>query len=109
VDLTVGGRTFSQPFQSGEGSRLTFTDADRKNSSSYEEGDDAGADHARCGGFATCASAAEDLVAQRRRTGRTRLRWTGRSKNLNDTLYPIEERLVQFRARRGDLITTRRD
>jgi hypothetical protein len=45
---------------------------------------------------------AEDMVAQAKKDGKEAAALDQALKALNDKLYPIEERLVQFRARAGE-------
>ena len=103
VDLTVGGRTYSQPFNLVKDPRLTYTDADLEEQFQFMKkvSDRLEQTMATVRRMRDLRKRAEDLVAQAKKDGRDPAALDRALKALNDVLYPIEERLVQFRARAG--------
>ncbi|HLX43392.1 MAG TPA: hypothetical protein VKR43_08155 [Bryobacteraceae bacterium] len=104
VDLTTGGRTYSQPFKLVKDPRLTYTDADLEEQFQFMKrvSDRLEQTMTTVRRIRDMRKRAEDMVAQAKRDGKNAAALDQALKALNDKLYPIEERLVQFRARAGE-------
>ncbi|SRR5579883_49037 len=104
VELTVAGRTYAQPFRLVKDPRVPYTDAEldeqfqfmRRVSDKLEQ------TMGTVRRIREVRKRAEDLVAKARQQGKDAAKLDAALKALNDKLYPIEERLVQFRARAGE-------
>ena len=104
VDLTVDGRTYSQPFKLVKDPRLTYTDAELEEQFQFMKrvSDRLEQTMATVRKIRELRKRAEDLVGQAKKQGKNAAELDLALKALNDRLYPIEERLVQFRARAGE-------
>jgi hypothetical protein len=104
VDLIVGGRTYSQPFKLVKDPRLTYTDADLEEQFQFMKrvSDRLEQTMATVRRIRDMRKRAEEMVAQAKKNGKNAAELDQALKALNDKLYPIEERLVQFRARAGE-------
>lgn len=104
ADLTIGGRTYSQPFKLVKDPRLTYTDADLEEQFQFMKkvSDRLEQTMATVRRIRDMRKRAEELVTQAMKVGGDAATLDRALKALNDVLYPIEERLVQFRARAGE-------
>jgi seryl-tRNA synthetase len=104
VELSVGGRTYSQPFQLVKDPRVTYTDAELEEQFQFMKRvcDRLEQTMTTVKRIRDTRSRAEELVAQAKKQGKNAAELDQALKALNDKLYPIEERLVQFRARAGE-------
>jgi len=103
VELTVNGRTSTQPFEILRDPRIDYTDADLVAQFQFlmDVRDKLTETMDLVGRIRTMRTDAEQMVE--RAGGRQQLQ--DALQELNDKLYPLEERLVQYRARAGqDLI-----
>jgi photosystem II stability/assembly factor-like uncharacterized protein len=110
VELTVGGHTYAQPFKIIRDPRLSFTDTDLEQQFTFLMGvrDKLTETMAVVRQIREMRKKAEDTVAQAKAKADSARRIAALDKaltDLNNKLYPLEERLVQYRARAGqDLI-----
>ena len=104
VELAVGGRTYSQPFKVIRDPRLTFTDVDLEEQFQFMKkvSDRLEQTMVTVRRIRDMRKRAEGLVVQAKKDGKNPAQLDAALKTLNDKLYPIEERLVQFRARAGE-------
>jgi photosystem II stability/assembly factor-like uncharacterized protein len=104
VDLNVGGKTYSQPFKLVKDPRLTFSDGDLEEQFQFMKrvSDRLEQTMATVRRIREMRKRAEDMVTQAKKDGKNAAELDRVLKALNDKLYPIEERLVQFRARAGE-------
>jgi photosystem II stability/assembly factor-like uncharacterized protein len=104
VDLTVAGKTYSQPFKVVKDPRLTFSDGDLEEQFTFMKkvSDRLEQTMATVKRIREMRKRAEDMVAQAKKDGKSTAELDAAMKALNDKLYAIEERLVQFRARAGE-------
>jgi photosystem II stability/assembly factor-like uncharacterized protein len=103
VELTVNGRTLTQPFEILRDPRIDYTDADLVEQFEFlvDVRDKLTETMDLVGRIRSMRTDAEQMVE--RAGGRQQLQ--DALQELNDKLYPLEERLVQYRARAGqDLI-----
>jgi hypothetical protein len=103
VELVVAGRTYAQPFEIVRDPRISYDDAALQAQFDFliSVRDKLTETMEVVGRIRAMRAEAESLVV--RAGGGAELE--GALKALNDTLYPLEERLVQYRARAGqDLI-----
>jgi hypothetical protein len=104
VELTISGRTYTKPFKLVKDPRITATDADldeqfqfmRRVSSRLEQTMNT------VRKIRDMRKRAEQVVADAKQNGKDAAELDRAMKALNDKLYSIEERLVQFRARAGE-------
>ena len=110
VQLTVGGHTFTQPFRIVRDPRLTYTDADleRQHEFLMNVRDKLSEAMGVVTEIRTIRKNAEETISKAKGKADSQRRIAALDKalkDLNDKLYPLEERLVQYRARAGqDLI-----
>jgi hypothetical protein len=104
AELSVGGRTYGQPFQVVKDPRLTFSDGDLEEQFQFMKrvSDRLEQTMSTVRRIRDMRMKAEALVAQAKKDGRSDAEMDAALKARNDKLYPIEERLVQFRARAGE-------
>jgi photosystem II stability/assembly factor-like uncharacterized protein len=107
VELTVGGRTYAQPFRIVRDPRLSYTDADLEQQFAFLTGvsDKLAETMGAVRQIRVMRQNAEETVARaklRADNARQIAALDKALKDLNDKLYPIEERLVQYRARAGE-------
>ncbi len=105
VELTVDGHTYSQPFKLVKDPRLTYTDAELEEQFQFMKrvSDRLEQTMATVRRIREMRKRAEDLGRHKpRKQGKNAAELDPALKALNDRLYPIEERLVQFRARAGE-------
>lgn len=104
VELTVGGGTYTQSFKLVKDPRITYTDADLEEQFQFMKrvSDRLEQTMATVKRIRDMRKRAEDMAAQAKKEGRNTTAIDNAIKALNDKLYPIEERLVQFRARAGE-------
>jgi photosystem II stability/assembly factor-like uncharacterized protein len=107
VELTVGGRTLTQPFTIVKDPRLAYTDADLEQQLQFllaardKLTDTMGVVRQ----IREMRSNAETMIAAAKKSADSARRIAALDKamkDLNDKLYPLEERLVQYRARAGE-------
>ena len=103
VELTVDGKTFTQPFKLLKDPRVPYTDAELEQQFQFMKrvGDRLEQTMNTVRKIRDLRKRAADLVSDARRNGGNAAQLDAALKALNDKLYPIEERLVQFRARAG--------
>jgi photosystem II stability/assembly factor-like uncharacterized protein len=110
VELTVGGRTYAERFKIIRDPRLSFTDADLDQQFTFliDVRDKLTETMAVVRQVREMRKNAEETVAKAKAKADSERRKAALDKaltDLNDKLYPLEERLVQYRARAGqDLI-----
>ena len=110
VELTAGGRTVSQPFKIVRDPRLTFSDADLEQQFSFLIGvrdklSETMGVVRQIRDVRKKATEAVDSAKARADSARRIAALEKALADLNNKLYPLEERLVQYRARAGqDLI-----
>jgi photosystem II stability/assembly factor-like uncharacterized protein len=104
VALTVGGRTYSQPFQLVKDPRVTYSDADLEEQFQFMKrvSDRLELTMATVKRIRDLRKRAEDMVADAKQQGKNAAELDQALQALNGRLYPIEERLVQFRARANE-------
>ena len=104
VELTVEGKTYSQQFQLVKDPRLTYSDAELEEQFQFMKrvSDRLEETMATVRRIREMRARAEDLVAKAKQNGKNAAELDRALKALNDKLYPIEERLVQFRARASE-------
>jgi photosystem II stability/assembly factor-like uncharacterized protein len=104
VELTVDGHSYTQSFKLVKDPRISSTDADleqqfefmRQVSSRLEQ------TMVTVHKIRDMRKRAEQIIAEAKQSGRNPAELDQAMKTLNYRLYPIEERLVQFRARAGE-------
>jgi hypothetical protein len=110
VELTVGGRTYAQPFTIVRDPRLSFTDTELEQQFAFlmDVRDKLTETMGVVRQIREMRKNAEETVARATATADSARRIAALNKaltDLNGKLYPLEERLVQYRARAGqDLI-----
>jgi chromosome segregation ATPase len=104
VELTVAGHTYSQPFRIVKDPRVPYTDAELEEQFQFMKRvtDRLEQTMGTVRRIREMRKRAEDLVAKARQQGKDPVKLDTALKALNDRLYLIEERLVQFRARAGE-------
>jgi hypothetical protein len=104
VELSVGGQTYSQQFKLVKDPRLSYSDADLEEQFQFMKrvSDRLEQTMATVRRIRDMRKRAEDMIAQAKKDGKNTADLEKALKALNDKLYPIEERLVQFRARAGE-------
>ena len=107
VELTIGGRTYTEPFTIVKDPRLTFTDADLDQQLRFllAERDELTKTMGVVGEIREMRNTAQQMVdaAKKKADSERRRQLLDQAmKALNDKLYPLEERLVQYRARAGE-------
>ncbi len=104
VEFTVAGKTYTQPFKLVKDPRLTYTDAELEEQFQFMKrvSDRLEQTMATVRRIRDMRKRAEDMVAQAKKDGKNSADLDRALKALNDKLYTIEERLVQFRARAGE-------
>jgi photosystem II stability/assembly factor-like uncharacterized protein len=107
VQLTVAGKTYEQPFTIVKDPRLTYTDADLEQQFTFlmRARDELAQTMGVVGEIRTMRTNAEQAVSNaktRADSARQIAALEKALKDLNDKLYPLEERLVQYRARAGE-------
>ncbi len=106
VELTIGGRTFTQSFAIVKDPRVTYTDADLEQQLRFllTQRDELTETMNVVRQIREMRTKAEEMVAAAKKTADSARRVATLDqamKALNDKLYPLEERLVQYRARAG--------
>jgi ribosomal protein L17 len=107
VELTVGGRTLTQPFTIVKDPRLAYTDADLEQQLQFllAARDKLTETMGVVRQIREMRSNAETMIAAAKKSADSARRIAALDKamkDLNDKLYPLEERLVQYRARAGE-------
>jgi len=104
VELTVDGKSYSQQFQLVKDPRLTYSDAELEEQFQFMKrvSDRLEETMATVRKIRDLRKRAEDMVAKTKQDGKNTAQLDLALKALNDKLYPIEERLVQFRARASE-------
>src|SRR5579883_2428153 len=104
VELTAGGRTYTQSFKIVKDPRVTYSDADLEEQFQFMKrvADKLEQTMSTVKRIREMRKRAEDMIAQAKKEGKDTAQLDRAMKALNDKLYPIEERLVQFRARAGE-------
>ncbi len=104
VELTVAGQTYTQPFKLVKDPRLSYTDAELEEQFQFMKrvSDRLEQTMSTVRRIRDMRKRAEDMVAQAKKDGKNAADLDRALKALNDKLYTIEERLVQFRARAGE-------
>jgi hypothetical protein len=104
AELTVDGHTYSQSFKLVKDPRVTYTDADLEEQFQFMKkvSDRLEQTMTAVRRIRDMRKRAEDMVAEAKKNGKDAAALDQALKTLNDKLYPIEERLVQFRARAGE-------
>ena len=104
VDLIIDGKTYSQPFQLVKDPRLSYSDAELEQQFQFMKrvSDRLEETMATVRKIRDMRKRAEDMVAKAKQAGKNPAELDQALKALNDKLYPIEERLVQFRARASE-------
>jgi photosystem II stability/assembly factor-like uncharacterized protein len=102
--LTIGGRAYSQPFQLVKDPRIPYSDAELEEQFQFMKrvADRLEQTMATVKRIRDLRKHAEDMVTDAKKQGKNATELDQALKALNDRLYPIEERLVQFRARAGE-------
>jgi hypothetical protein len=107
VEMTIAGRAYSQPFTIVKDPRLTYTDADLEQQLAFllAARDKLSATEGVVEEIRAMRSDAEQKVAAAKTKADSARRIAELEKalkDLNDKLYPLEERLVQYRAKAGE-------
>jgi photosystem II stability/assembly factor-like uncharacterized protein len=104
VELAVGGQTYSKSLKLVKDPRLTYTDAELDEQFQFMKrvADRLEQTMATVERIRDLRKRAEEMVAKAKRDGKNAADLDRTMKALNDKLYPIEERLLQFRARAGE-------
>jgi hypothetical protein len=104
VELAIDGQTYSQSFKLVKDPRLASTDADLEEQFQFMKrvSDRLEQTMSTVRKIRDMRKRAEDAVAEAKQKGRDTAELDKALKALNDKLYIIEERLVQFRARAGE-------
>ena len=104
AELTVAGKTYSQNFKLVKDPRITATQADLDDQFQFMKrvSDRLEQTMTTVRRIRDMRKRAEAAVADAKQNGRNTAELDKDLKSLNDKLYTIEERLVQFRARAGE-------
>ena len=107
LEMTIAGRAYSQPFTIVKDPRLTYSDADLERQLSFllAARDKLSATEGAVKEIRAMRSDAEQKVAAAKTkadSARKIAELEKALKDLNDKLYPLEERLVQYRAKAGE-------
>ncbi len=104
VELTVDGKTYTQSFKLVKDPRLPYTDAELEEQFQFMKkvSDRLEQTMSTVRRIREMRKRAEDMVAQAKKDGKNAAQLDQALKALNDKLYTIEERLVQFRARASE-------
>ncbi|HUA84659.1 MAG TPA: hypothetical protein VMB85_12415 [Bryobacteraceae bacterium] len=104
ADLTVGGQTYTQSFEVVKDPRVAYSDAELEEQFQFMKrvSDRLEQTMATVKRIRDMREHAEQMAAQAKKEGRNAAELDAAIKALNDKLYPIEERLVQFRARASE-------
>jgi len=104
VELTIDGKTYSQQFQLVKDPRLTYSDAELEEQFQFMKrvSDRLEETMTTVRRIREMRARAEEMVAKAKQNGKNATELDRTLKALNDKLYPIEERLVQFRARASE-------
>ncbi|HWF86676.1 MAG TPA: hypothetical protein VG222_17580 [Vicinamibacterales bacterium] len=107
VELTIGGRTFTEPFTITKDPRLTYSDADLEQQLRFllTARDKLTETMGVVRQIREMRTNAEAMIAAAKKSADSARRIAALNKamkDLNDKLYPLEERLVQYRARAGE-------
>jgi hypothetical protein len=104
VELAVDGRTYTQSFKLVKDPRLGYSDAELEEQFQFMKkvSDRLEQTMSTVRRIREMRKRAEDMVAQAKKDGKNAAELDRTLKALNDRLYIIEERLVQFRARAGE-------
>ncbi len=107
VELTIAGRTFTQPFRIVRDPRLSYTDADLEQQLRFllaqrDKLTETMNVVRRIREMRTTAQQMVDAAKLKADSVRRIAALDKAMKDLNDKLYPLEERLVQYRARAGE-------
>ena len=104
VELTVAGQTYQQPFKLLKDPRVAYTDADLEEQFQFMKrvADRLEETMTMVKRIRDMRKRAEEMAEQAKKGGKNAAALDAAVKALNDKLYPIEERLVQFRARAGE-------
>ncbi len=104
IELTVDGRTYSQNFELMKDPRLTCTDRDLEDQFQFMKrvSDRLEQTMGTVRRIRDMRKQAAATIAEAKQNGRNAAELDPALKTLNDKLYRIEERLVQFRARAGE-------
>ncbi len=107
VEMTIAGRAYSQPFTIVKDPRVTYSDADLEQQLSFllAARDKLSATEGAVTQIRAMRSDAEQKVAAAKTKADSARRIAELDKalkDLNDKLYPLEERLVQYRAKAGE-------
>jgi photosystem II stability/assembly factor-like uncharacterized protein len=104
IELTVDGQTYSRSFKLVKDPRVTYSDTELEEQFQFMKkvSDRLEQTMATVRRIRDLRKRAEDMVAQAKKDGKDAAALDQALKALNDKLYPIEERLVQFRARAGE-------
>jgi chromosome segregation ATPase len=104
VELTVDGRAYTQSFKLLKDPRVPYSDAELEEQFQFMKrvSDRLEQTMSTVRRIRDMRKRAEDMVAQAKKSGKDAAELDQALKALNDKLYAIEERLVQFRARAGE-------
>ncbi len=104
IELSAAGKTYTQSFKVVKDPRISYSDADLEEQFQFMKrvSDRLEQTMATVKRIRDMRKRAEDLAEQAKREGKSTADLDTAIKALNDKLYPIEERLVQFRARAGE-------
>jgi len=104
VELTVNGRTYTQSFKLVKDPRVTYSDAELEEQFQFMKrvSDRLEQTMSTVRRIRDMRQRAEAMVAAAKKSGMNAPELDRALKALNDKLYLIEERLVQFRARAGE-------
>jgi photosystem II stability/assembly factor-like uncharacterized protein len=106
-EMTIAGRAYSQPFTIVKDPRLTYSDADLEQQLAFllAARDKLSATEGVVKEIRAIRSDAEQKIeaAKKKADSARRIAQLDKAlKDLNDKLYPLEERLVQYRAKAGE-------
>jgi len=104
VELSAGGRIYTQSFKLEKDPRLTSTDADLEEQFQFMKrvADRLEQTMSTVQRIRDMRARAVEMAGRAKQDGKNAADLDRAIKALNDKLYPIEERLVQFRARAGE-------
>ena len=107
AELTIGGKTYTQPFTIVKDPRVTYTDADLEQQLQFllaarDKLTETMGVVRQVREMRTTAQAMVDAAKKKADSARRIAMLDKAMKDLNDKLYPLEERLVQYRARAGE-------
>jgi hypothetical protein len=104
VELTVDGQAYRQSFKLVKDPRVSYTDAELEEQFQFMKrvSDRLEQTMSTVRRIREMRKRAEEMVAQAKKEGKNATELDQALKTLNDKLYAIEERLVQFRARAGE-------